>query len=148
MSTTPAPQLIKLIARFVRADTGSPLTGDAYRVRFYDFDLLKEDALGESRLSEDGVAEVICDASQYQTGLLGRLFERLKEKKPDIFVEVRGEGGVAIYRSAIQWNLDPFKADDVTGRTNPTIDLGTYQFRHGEGINDQPWGHGIHGPMV
>lgn len=146
--STPSVQLVKLIARFVRADTGSPLTGDTYRVRFYDFDLLKEDALGESRLSPEGVAEAICDASQYQTGLLGRLFDRLKEKKPDIFVEVRGEGGVAIYRSAIQWNLDPFKPDEVTGRTNPTIDLGTYQFRHGEGINDQPWRDGIHRPMM
>ncbi len=148
MSSTPAPQLIKLIARFVRADTGNPLTGDTYRVRFYDLDLLKDDALGEARLSTEGVAEIICDASQYQTGLLGRLFERLREKKPDIFVEVRRHDGVAIYRSPIQWNLDPFKTDSVTGRTNPTLDLGTYQFRHGDGINDQSWGHNLHGPMV
>lgn len=146
--STPSLQLVKLIAHFVRADTGSPLTHDTYRVRFYDFDLLKEDALGESSLSAEGVTEVICDADQYQTGLLGRLFERLKEKKPDIFVEVRGEGGMAIYRSAIQWNLDPFKADEVTGRINPTIDLGTYRFRPGEGIDDQPGGYGIHRPMM
>ncbi|MBX3378490.1 MAG: hypothetical protein KF805_00220 [Phycisphaeraceae bacterium] len=145
MSTS--PQLIKIVARFVRADSGAPLTGPGYRVRFYDFDLIRDDRLGESGLSPDGVAEVICSAADYQGGILARLFDRLKEKKPDLFVEVV-ESDRAVFRSPIQWNVDPLKVDEVTGRINPTVDLGTYQFREGEGITDEPWGLGVHKPLM
>lgn len=140
-------QLIKINARFVHAESGAPLTGDAFRVRFYDFDLFRNDRLGEAILSPDGRAEIICSAAHYQGGVLARLFDRLKEKKPDLFVEVV-DGDRPVFRSPIQWNIDPLKVNEVTGRVNPTIDLGTFQYREGEGVNDEPWGLGVRKPLM
>lgn len=128
------PKLIKLIARFVHADTGLPLTGPGLRARFYDADALTSDFLGQSALSHDGVAEVIFNADDFQTGLLGKIFDRFKERKPDIYCEIADKNGDAIFRSTVQWNVDPLHVDEVTRSTNPTLDLGTYRFRRGQGL--------------
>lgn len=127
-------QIIKLIARFVHADSGQPVVGPDIRVRFYDRDLLKDDVLGEAVLSNQGVAEVLCSSGSFQSGVLGRLFERLKEKKPDIYCELLGPDGAPIFRSAVRWDLDVGGVNPVTQVANPTIDLGTYRFRRGDGI--------------
>ncbi len=134
--TTETLQLIKFIAHIVHEETGEPLDGTGLTARFYDRDLFKDDALGRAPISKTGVAEIVCSADQYQTGLLGKLFSRLKEKKPDIYIEVIDGSGEAIYRSTVRWDVDPLKADEVTGRVNPTVDLGTFHYRKGKGIND------------
>lgn len=141
------PEIVKLIARVVHADTGRPLAEPTYRVRFFDRDLLGDDRLGESGLTGEGVAEVVCSAADYQTGLLGRLCHRLREQKPDIYVEIVDGAGTAMYRSTVRWNVDPARIDEVTGSARRTIDLGTYRFRKGEGLMDS-YGRGMVPPMV
>ena len=148
MPTPDTFHLIKFIAHIVHEDTGKPLAGNGYTVRFFDFDLLKDDALGESGLSAEGVAQIVCEASQFQTGLLGRLFSRLREQKPDIYIEVVGDDGARLYRSAVRWNVDPLKPDEVTGRVNPTLDLGVFHFRVGKGLAEPGLGSEIHRPMM
>lgn len=147
MSTMPA--FLKLIARLVHADTGEPVTDPLLRVRFYDLDVLASDRLGESRLSPEGVAEVVCSEASFQDGLLGRVFERLREKKPDVYLEVVDAAGLPVYRSAVQWNIDPARRNEVTGQTDRTVDLGEFRYRRGEGVlealNDRPMGRG---PMM
>lgn len=142
-----SPQLVKFIARLVHADTGQPLTDAGYSVRFFDHDLFKDDALGTSALSDKGVAEVICSTASWQTGVLGKLFQRLKEQKPDVFLEVRDASGRVVYVSPIK-SVDPLAPDEVTGRVNTTIDLGTYAFRHGEGLMPPEQKYGLGGPMI
>ncbi len=127
--------IIKITARFVHAESGDPLTGDGLKVRFLDRDALKDDLLGESPLSADGRAEVLTTTSSFRSGLMGSLGSALGESKPDVYCEVL-EGESAIYRTCVAWNIDPEAVDPVTKRINRVIDLGTFKFRRGDGLND------------
>lgn len=148
MSTPETLQLIKFVARIIHEETNEPLDGTGLTARFYDRDLFKDDPLGHAAISSDGVTEILCSADQYQTGLLGKLFSRLKEKKPDIYIEVADGKGEVLYRSAVRWDVDPLKVDEVTGRVNPTIDLGMFKYRKGKGFNDPGQGFEISGVMA
>lgn len=127
------PQLIKFIARLVDAATGAPVANAAYRVRFFDRDLFKDDPLGEAVLSKDGAAEIICSTASWQTGVLGKVFQRLRERTPDVYIEVV-EGSEVLFRSQVKTVEDPLTPDEVTKRVNLTIDLGEYRFRKGDGL--------------
>lgn len=128
--------IIKLIAHFVDAASGSPLSGENLRVRFLDRDALKDDLLGEGVLGPGGRASVLTTTSSFRSGLLGMLGAALGEKKPDVFCEVL-EGETVIFRTAVTWNVDTEKSNEVTQRADRTIDLGTFQFRRGGGLDDE-----------
>lgn len=142
------PQIIKLIARFVHKGTSQPVSDPALRVRFFDQDAFKDDFLGEATLSSDGVAEIIFDSSAFQSGVLGRIFERLKEKRPDVYCQIVDKDRVPIFRTAVQWDVDVTQFNEVTKRSRPTVDLGTFEFKAGEGVLDPFYYSGIHRPMM
>jgi hypothetical protein len=139
-------QIVKLIARFVHADSGRPVTGPDVRVRFFDRDVLRDDLLGEAVLNSEGVAEVLCSAGSYQSGVLGRVFERLRERKPDIYCELLDAEGRPIFRTPVRWDLDVARVNPVTQVASPTVDLGTYQFRRGEGLDSADTFAGLRPP--
>lgn len=124
--------LIVLCARFVDADSGAPLVGEALRVRFFDSDAIADDFLGETGLGTDGVARIVISPARYRSGLKGAAGEAFGELEPDIYCEVR-EGDKVLYRSAVKWDIEPTPKDPVPG-LHRTLDLGTYQFRRGEGL--------------
>lgn len=138
--------IIKLIARFVHADTGAPLSDPHLRVRFYDRDALRDDLLGESSLSPQGVAEVISTSGNFQSGLMGLPARLLSEKKPDVFCEVR-EKDVPIYRSKVAWNVEVERVNPITRSPDRTVDLGTFRFRKGEGLTDAASGESPKSPL-
>jgi hypothetical protein len=129
--------IIKLVARFVDADTGSPLIGGSLRVRFLDRDAIKDDLLGEGVVGPDGMASVLTTTSSFRSGLLGMLGSALGEEKPDIYCEVL-EGNTVVFRTEVAWNVNTEAIDEVTHRTDRTIDLGTFRFRRGGGLDDEP----------
>lgn len=133
---------MKVIAKFEHVDTGAPLTDQDLRVRFYDADLMSDDYLGESRLDEHGCTEVTFEASKFQSGVLGKLWDRLKEQKPDIFCEVIDRDGQAIYRSSVRWNVDPGSAAKFAA-----VDLGTYAFSKGAGLSQPMFYGGLNRPL-
>ncbi len=125
--------IYRLTARFVDAGTGEPLSAPNLKARFLDRDALKDDLLGESPIGADGRAGIVTTSSSFHSGLMGMLAAKLGEKKPDVYCEVV-EGEEAIYRSRVAWNLDLEKENPVTGRTDRTIDLGTFKVKRGEGL--------------
>ena len=147
-STPNVPMLIKLIARFIHKDTGQPVDDPGYRVQFYDHDVVKDDFLGESGLRSDGVAEIIFDGETFQTGLLGKIFERLKEQKPDVYCQIVDIEDKSIFRSTIRWDVDVTQFDEVTKRPRSTVDLGTFEFLVGDGLQDPYHYSGILRPML
>ncbi|MDX2132239.1 MAG: hypothetical protein SFY69_09315 [Planctomycetota bacterium] len=134
-----AEQILKFIARFVRDDTGAPLSDPALRVRFLDRDLLRDDLLGESALSADGVAQVLCTSSAFRSGLTGEVAASLGEDKPDLYCEVR-EGDTPVFRTPVAWNTPVAEIDPVTKTASTTVDLGTFRFRRGEGFEGLGFG--------
>jgi len=125
--------MYRLTARFVNAETGEPLSGPDLRVRFLDRDVLRDDLLGESALSADGRAGVVTTSSSFHAGLFGVIAAKFGERRPDVYCEVI-EGDSPIFRSKVEWNLDLERENPVTGRTDRTIDLGTYQVTRGQGL--------------
>jgi len=126
--------LLKLTARFVHADTGAPLTGTTLRVKFMDKDALKDDVLGETTLDATGCAEVLTTSSDFHSGLMGLIGAILSDRKPDVYCEVM-ELGTPIYRTRVAWNLDPAQRNAVTRETNRVLDLGTFAYKRGEGLD-------------
>jgi len=141
-------QLVKFVARFVDAETGKPAFGRGWRAKLWDKDLVADDPLGEAVIGETGVVEIVCSSADFQSGLLGRLFDRLKEKKPDVYAEVMEESGRVVYRSPVRWSVDPLRVDEVTGRASPTVDLGTYKVREGEGLMEYDFGVDPYRPLM
>ncbi len=130
------PSLIKLVARFVHADSGQPLNDPSFHVRFFDHDALKDDYLGESVLSSNGVAEIIIHPASFRSGLIGAFFARLAEHRPDVYCTVVDGAGKALYRTSVQWDVDVTRIDETTKRPRPTVDLGTFKYRRGEGLSE------------
>jgi hypothetical protein len=127
--------IYKFIARFVDGATGEPFTGPNLRVRFFDRDGLKDDLLGESPLGADGSAAIMTTTSSFRSGLMGAAGATLGEAKPDVYCEVI-EGDAPVYRSKVAWNLGIEKENAVTGGTERTIDLGTFNVKRGEGLGE------------
>ncbi|MCK5059023.1 MAG: hypothetical protein KAT34_20415 [Candidatus Aminicenantes bacterium] len=105
-------QTVKVIAKFVSKKTGEPLTGEKYTVRIYDNDVVSDDFLGEGKLNNEGVVEILTD--------LGKALsvDSPAEKKPDLYFEVYSEHGV-IYQSKVFKNVDFLQED--------TKDFGTFE---------------------
>ena len=114
-------RMIKAIARFINKRTGKPVTGENYKVRLYDNDVVADDFLGEGTLNNDGVVEIVTD--------LGRAMslDSPTEKKPDLYFEVYSEHGV-IYQSKVFEQVDFLAEDKVSGqKTGLTKDFGTFE---------------------
>lgn len=127
--------LIVLSARFVDADTGSPLDPTGMRVRFLDADALVDDLLGECELPGDGIARIIVAPGSYRSGLFGSVGQAFGELEPDVYCELF-EGDRIVYRTQVKWDLNPEAVNAASGLNERTLDLGTYRVRRGEGLGE------------
>jgi hypothetical protein len=114
-------QLIKVIARFVNKKTGEPLTGENYKVRLYDNDVVSDDFLGEGKLGGEGVVEFLADLGRASSP------DSPAEKKPDLYFEVYSEHGV-VYQSKVFENVHFLQEDETTKqKAGLTRDLGSFE---------------------
>ena len=117
----PTPEIARVWARFVDKTSGAPLSGERYRARLLDQDLLRDDQLGESWLSGVGEAEFMFPLSDF------RGLDTLTEDRPDLYVVLLDQGR-EVFRSAVSRDVDFLSRDPVTGRWNQlTQDLGTFR---------------------
>jgi hypothetical protein len=114
-------QIVKVIAKFVSNKTGEPLTGEKYKIRLYDNDVISDDFLGEGKPNNEGVVEILTDPGKATSA------DSPAEKKPDLYFEVYGEHGV-IYQSKVFKNVNFLQKDNVSGQmTGLTKDFGTFK---------------------
>lgn len=112
--------MVKLIARFIHARTGLPLNDGSVIARIYDRDLLSDDFLSESGLSNAGEAEWIFALSSVASA------DSPQERRPDIYVELARAGHV-FFQSPVSVDMDFFEVDAVSGeRRGRTRFLGTF----------------------
>ena len=75
-----------------------PVKGEAYKIQFFDKDLLKDDPLGESNVDDFGHAQVTVKRSDF------RSLDSPLEKYPDIYFKLLKNGSV-VYESHVFKNL-------------------------------------------
>ncbi|MFC2155457.1 hypothetical protein ACFLRB_03070 [Acidobacteriota bacterium] len=114
-------QIVKVIAKFVSKKTGAPLTGENYKVRLYDNDLVSDDFLGEGKPDNEGVVEILSHLGKTSST------DSPAEKKPDLYFEVYSGHGV-IYQSKVFKNVSFLQENNVSGQmTGFTKDFGTFE---------------------
>jgi len=113
--------MIKVIARFIDRTSKKPLSGNDYVARLYDNDIVGDDFLGESRLDENGTAEILLDLAAAGS------FDSPLEAYPDLYFALHNQTGV-VFESKVFKNVDFISKDEISGehRSN-TQDLGTFE---------------------
>jgi len=111
--------LIQLHVVLLDKLTNEPLNGGAYKVKFYDQDLLKDDFLGESDLDDLGHAIINVRRSDFRSK------DSPLEKYPDIYFEIF-KNGVEIYKSKTLKNLHLEEARDFPASEGKHCSLGTF----------------------
>lgn len=114
------PGLYRFVVRFVEKGSRRPLTGPAFKARFYDRDLIRDNRLGESALDAGGSAAVVVSSASFKS------LDSPGETRPDVYC-VLEKDGQAIFRTPVRANLDLDAADKVTGTQARTIDLGAFE---------------------
>lgn len=117
----------------MHADSGRALSGEGLTVRFCDRDPIKDDVLGESLLSPDGLAEVVTTTGSFHSGF------SFGERTPDLYCVVCDHGR-PVYRTRVAWNTPVVEHGRVSKEALLTHDLGTFRYTRGEGLTDGPHG--------
>ena len=112
-------RIIRLHARLLEKGSSDPLTGEDYRVRFYDNDIIKDDYLGESTLDGFGHAIVPVTRSDFRSA------DSPLEKYPDIYFTLVKDGKI-IYKSPVCKNLHLEEIEDFPASGGLHCDLGTF----------------------
>ncbi|MBM4108265.1 MAG: hypothetical protein FJ255_05560 [Phycisphaerae bacterium] len=112
--------LYRFVVRFVDKASGKPVTGPAYRVRFFDKDIIHDNRLGESPLDGQGSAGVIVSSAAFK-GL-----DSPGETEPDLYC-VLMKDGQQVFKTPVRMNVKVEATDPVTGRDARTIDLGVFK---------------------
>ncbi len=113
--------MIKVIARFVDKTSKKPLTGNDLTARLYDNDVVGDDFLGESKLDENGNAEVVTNLAAAESA------DSPLETYPDLYFSLNNQDGV-IFESQVFKNVDFLGKDDVSHEhRSATRDLGTFE---------------------
>ena len=116
-SLNPA-MMIEVKIRFIAKGTGVPLTGDDYKVKLFDQDIIGDDHLGESGLNGEGVAIIKFSHSAF--GEWNSL-----EKYPDFYF-VLDKAGKQIYKSAVLEDFDVNMMEEFKMGEGEVVDLGTF----------------------
>ena len=109
---------IEVKIRFIAKGSDAPLTGDDYKVKLYDKDLVGADHLGESGLDTNGVATIKFAHSAF--GEWNNL-----EKYPDFYF-VLDKGGNEIFKSEILEDFDVDSLEKFKMGEGEVVDLGTF----------------------
>ncbi|MDN3670541.1 hypothetical protein QWY93_14555 [Echinicola jeungdonensis] len=111
--------IVRIHVKLLIKGSDIPLSGNEYRVKFYDEDILKDDYLGESTLDDNGHAIFPITQKSFKSK------DSPFEEKPDIYFTVEKYGQV-IYKSKVFENLDLTKAGDYPVSGGHHIKLGTF----------------------
>ncbi|QCK15469.1 C2 domain-containing protein [Mangrovivirga cuniculi] len=103
----------------IRKDNKEPLSGDDYRVEFYDEDLIKDDFLGETGLDNFGHASISIYRKKF------RSLDSPAEKDPDIFFKVY-KSEKEIYKSPVFKNIKVKEVSNYSASGGLDVDLGTF----------------------
>lgn len=109
---------IEIRVLLIAKGSDEPVTGDAYKVRLFDKEVFDDDFLGESGLSQEGIA----------TFLLGdKHFESFAhpDNKPDFYFVVYRDGK-PIFKSQVMKNLDLSNIEEFKMKEGEVVDLGTF----------------------
>ena len=109
---------MEVTARFISKGTDAPLTGDAYKVRLFDKDILDDDYIGESGLDKSGVAKIKFTHKAFSD--LGTL-----ETMPDLYFSVL-KNEQQIFESKVIKEIDVAALEQFKMGEGEVIDLGTF----------------------
>ncbi len=109
---------IEVKIRFIAKGSDAPLTGNDYKVRLFDKDLIGEDHLGESGLDANGVATISFSHSAF--GEWNNL-----EEYPDFYF-VLDKAGNQIFKSEIMDDFDIETVEQFRMGEGEVVDLGTF----------------------
>ena len=113
--------MIKVTARFIDKATKKPLTGNDFMAKLYDHDIVGDDFIGESKLDENGKAEVVANLDA------ARSADSPLETYPDLYFALYNQNGV-IFESKVFENVDFISKDEISGEhRSGTQDLGTFE---------------------
>jgi len=110
--------MIEVKIRFIAKGSDEPLTGDDYKVKLYDKDLVGSDNLGESGLDANGVATI-----KFTHAAFGE-WNKL-EKYPDFYF-VLDKAGKEIFKSSILDDFDVDSMEQFKMGEGEVVDLGTF----------------------
>ncbi len=114
-------KMVKVTAIFLNTDQ-TPVHGKEFHAKLYDNDLVLDDLLAESPISDRGSADFLFDLAKAKS------FDSPNETRPDLYVALY-KGKSIIFESKIKKNSDFLKNDPVSGEQSLTIDLGTFSIR-------------------
>ena len=110
--------MIEVKIRFIAKGSDEPLTGDDYKVKLYDKDLVGSDRLGESGLDANGVATI-----KFTHAAFGEW--NSLEKYPDFYF-VLDKAGKEIFKSSILDDFDVDSMEQFKMGEGEVVDLGTF----------------------
>jgi len=109
---------MEVTARFISKGSDAPLTGEVYKVRLFDKDILDDDYIGESGLDKNGVARIKFVHKAFSD--LGNL-----ETMPDLYFSVL-KNDVQIFESKVIEEIDVAALEQFKMGEGEVIDLGTF----------------------
>ena len=111
MSRREEPMMVKVIARFLHARTGLPLSEKGIRACLYDRDIANDDRLAECPLNPQGEAHWLFELSRAASA------DSPREQSPDLYAELDTDGNV-FFQTPVTENLDFITPDRVSGERN------------------------------
>ena len=109
---------IEVTVRFIAKGSDTPLSGDAYKLRLYDKDMIGADYLGESGLDTNGMARI-----RFSHSAFGE-WDSLEEYPDFYFILYKEEA--EIFRSGVMEDTDISFLEQFKMGEGEVVDLGTF----------------------
>jgi hypothetical protein len=109
---------IEVKVRFIAKGSDAPLTGDAYKVRLFDKDIIGSDHLGDSGLDSNGTAII-----KFSHSAFGQWKDL--EKYPDLYFTLEKDGK-QIFRSGVLDDFDATTIEQFKMGEGEVVDLGSF----------------------
>ena len=114
-------KLVRVLARFVSASDGAPVSGPSYSARLYDQDAVTGDLLCTAQPLDDGSVGFTFDLSKASS------LDSPGEIAPDLYIVLLRDGE-EVFRSAVADDVAFLGVDPVTLLdVESTRDLGTFR---------------------
>jgi hypothetical protein len=110
---------VTVTAKFIDANTLSPLKGSNYEFQLFDEDLIKDEFLGSCFVNSKGEAKLSFDLRQLKS------FDSPFETRPDLYFNLY-ERDKEIYKSETFKNIHLNRYGELSGEHGYALNLGTY----------------------
>ncbi|MBI3133963.1 MAG: hypothetical protein HYZ14_04735 [Bacteroidetes bacterium] len=112
-------KLVNIHAWLLHKSDNLPVSGERYKVRFYDKDFIQDDFLGESVPDQNGHVIVTVVRDDFSAS------ESFSEKYPDVYFEIFADQQL-IFKSTIFRNLHLEETEDMPASEGLHFNLGTF----------------------